>query len=366
MPPCCTNKDNKVEEKESIGIGLTKNHSVALHGLAITLMLFHHLFCIPARLKCDYFSVIDWIGVAGLEERIAWFCKICVAIYAFTTGYALSRINLENSEPISCLRILKQLGRFAKKYYLVFALFIPLGFLLADYSSYGTKVLRRGLLGLSTPYNGEWWYVQFYICALLTFPFLDAIYRKLSGVIRLKGAKIFAMVCAAAIFSVIMIYYLKQSREYAIILVEGYACSQWRVFEFVDRILKKRGRVMGPIILLALTIVVRAVTSTSAGYSRIDIFIIVPFIYAVTALFDLSERTSRCFRFLGKYSTYMWLTHTFFAYYIFREFITFSRIDLVIFVQLFLVSLATAYLLTKVEQVIGKLDFARFVSRKKS
>lgn len=63
---------------------MTKNHTKMLYGLAILLMLYHHLFC-AGRLDTEYLSVLGPV----LEEKLDWFCKICVAIYAFISGYGL-------------------------------------------------------------------------------------------------------------------------------------------------------------------------------------------------------------------------------------------------------------------------------------
>lgn len=54
----------------------TKANSVEMYGIAILLMVFHHLFK-------------SYIGPSAIQT-IAYFGKICVAIFAFISGYALS------------------------------------------------------------------------------------------------------------------------------------------------------------------------------------------------------------------------------------------------------------------------------------
>lgn len=56
--------------------GITKQQTKMLYGIAILFMLYHHLFCIPERLNCEYYSVL-----ANYERPVAWFCKICVVRY---------------------------------------------------------------------------------------------------------------------------------------------------------------------------------------------------------------------------------------------------------------------------------------------
>ena len=59
--------------------GMTKKHTQMLYGIAIAMMLYHHLFCIPSRLNCNYFSVLG-----NIELKLAWFCSnlcCCLCFY---------------------------------------------------------------------------------------------------------------------------------------------------------------------------------------------------------------------------------------------------------------------------------------------
>lgn len=75
---------------------LDKKKSAALHGIAILMMIYHHLFIggngWAVNEGTSLFSVFDSIDLSGsgsAQLGFAWFCKICVAIFAFTSGYAL-------------------------------------------------------------------------------------------------------------------------------------------------------------------------------------------------------------------------------------------------------------------------------------
>ena len=57
---------------------LKKDDVKILYGVAILLMLFHHLFCIPERLNSNYISFLIIDG-KNIEVCLAWFAKICVA-----------------------------------------------------------------------------------------------------------------------------------------------------------------------------------------------------------------------------------------------------------------------------------------------
>lgn len=54
----------------------------------------------------------------------------------------------------------------------------------------------------------------------------------------------------------------------------------------------------------------------------------------------------------GKYSVYIWLVHTFFAYYYFQNIILIPRYSLLIYVWLFLLSFGVAIILDKLSVYI--------------
>lgn len=73
-------------EKERL-ITFSKNDSLAVKGIAIIMMIFHHCFIeIP---------VLDQYGVSFgslSREKVVWLClwlKICVSLFAFVSGYGL-------------------------------------------------------------------------------------------------------------------------------------------------------------------------------------------------------------------------------------------------------------------------------------
>lgn len=69
--------------------------------------------------------------------------------------------------------------------------------------------------------------------------------------------------------------------------------------------------------------------------------------------------------YLGKYSVYMWLTHTFYCYYYFQKIVTFSGVASIMFVMTMLLSYLTAFLLSYVEKGINALIQIVFNRRKK-
>ena len=61
--------------------------STLLYGVAIIMMIFHHLFCDPHRLGYNYIPLFNNYGIGAM---IAIVGKLCVSIFAFISGYALA------------------------------------------------------------------------------------------------------------------------------------------------------------------------------------------------------------------------------------------------------------------------------------
>ena len=62
---------------------LTVQDSNVLKGIAILIMLWHHLFLRP-----EYNDIV--IHGHSIAQEIAIMCKVCVAIFVFVSGYGLT------------------------------------------------------------------------------------------------------------------------------------------------------------------------------------------------------------------------------------------------------------------------------------
>ena len=118
---------------------LNKKTAGALHGIAILMMIYHHLFIGGNVLYVNegksILSVFDFINLTGsgsAQLGFAWFCKLCVAIFAFTSGYAMyKQFDKKNSfkEIISYLP--SRFWSFYRKFLLAFLFFVGCSFFMA-------------------------------------------------------------------------------------------------------------------------------------------------------------------------------------------------------------------------------------------
>lgn len=96
------------------------------------------------------------------EMKLAWLCKLCVAVYAFISGYGLYHTchklhqnNISEMLLTDYKKVIKHLWGFYLKYWLVFLVFVPIGFVYFG-RTFDKKTFFLSLIGESCAYNDEW------------------------------------------------------------------------------------------------------------------------------------------------------------------------------------------------------------------
>lgn len=105
----------------------TKQQTQIAKGMAILLMLIHHLFFYPSDL---YVSLVK-MGGQDIESYISSFGKICVAMFLFLSGYGItiSSVKKETSYKKS---VISRVINLMINYWIVFLLFVPIGFFVTE------------------------------------------------------------------------------------------------------------------------------------------------------------------------------------------------------------------------------------------
>lgn len=245
---------------------------------------------------------------------------------------------------------LHRILRFMKKYWLVCAIFLPIGYGMLVFP-FDFSLLLKHLLGLSSKYNGEWWYVRQYIFMVFAVPWADLLFRQIAEP-KIRSIRLFGLFVALTLIYIILLYFSRQSVVYCIIFGLGFIIARFQLFEKGIQYCGKRKICIG-IIGLIICLTVRVWAADTAAYCLSDIVIAPLFIFSVCLLTSEKGRISGCFVHLGKFSVYMWLTHTFYCYTYFQSLITASRISSIMYLTLFVVSLITAFVLSWFERNIG-------------
>lgn len=160
-----------------------KRETTWLKGVAIMMMVFHHLFGFPRWIgRVYHFLPAEYLANPTLEAvpplvNVATFCKLCVGLFAFSTGYAMY---LQRERYRSLPFRLKRAFQFLRQYWFILFLFYVVG-LFWQLPMPDAITLRFQLIGLYTAtgagpghthtiHSVFAWYVFFYLLYLLLAP----------------------------------------------------------------------------------------------------------------------------------------------------------------------------------------------------
>ncbi|WP_207618129.1 acyltransferase family protein [Actinobacillus pleuropneumoniae] len=103
---------------------ITKEQSNFIKGIAICLMLFHHLFTYPERFPSQI--EIIWLSDSfHYEKYLGEVGKYCIPLFLFISGYGFASNNKKDINP---KYYFNKIFLFFIAYWLVFSIFIPLSY----------------------------------------------------------------------------------------------------------------------------------------------------------------------------------------------------------------------------------------------
>ncbi|HHW7567491.1 TPA: acyltransferase family protein [Mannheimia haemolytica] len=135
---------------------ITKEQSNFIKGIAIILMLVHHLFAYSDRYPED--AEIYFLSTSiRYEQILGEIGKYCVPIFMFIGGYGFAKSSNKGKHTSYYLN--KILYIFIG-YWLVFIVFVPLSYYFSEWQfvSLEPRVIISNFLGISNSYNREWWF----------------------------------------------------------------------------------------------------------------------------------------------------------------------------------------------------------------
>lgn len=307
---------------------LTKEKSKIIYGCAACLMVFHHLFGFPDRIPDTYVSVLDF-EFFHIETLLSYFGKICIALYAFISGYGLMKKAQKVSDVFRMS--VNQIKKFYVHYWTVFIIFVPYAFWKGIYEL-ELRTLLKNICGLNCTYNAEWWYVKHYVIMLILFPFMLKVYGYIEKMLE-KTPRIillFAVIIGVAV-------YVEVAR-YVMIFAMGMVFSKEDLFEMVDALIPFKG------IIAFLSLCSVFVFRTVLG-GKLDIMLAPIFIYSICVITNIAivkKYFNPVIKIIGKYSIYIWLVHTFFIYYYFQNIVFAAKYSILIFIWTMLICIAVS------------------------
>lgn len=235
--------------------------------------------------------------------------------------------------------IVNSLVRFLLKYWIVLSVFLLTGIILGKID-FNIPVFFRSILGLSNEYNNEWWYVKQYIKMLIMLPFIDYVYVFVRKCIKDKKYFVPAVVCGGVLAALcipesnyIISIIVRHIGMFSFVMMSGYVFAKARLHNHLYLLFEKAKFL--PFLIIALTVALRIIVSPEPLDTQIDWLIAPMFVISVSYVIRLCpEFVKWILSSFGKYSMFIWLTHTFFIYYYFQSVMMAPRELLLIYLAL--------------------------------
>lgn len=295
---------------ESINEKLTPKMSSIIKGIAIVFMVMTHAFGY-SDFRGDYLNqpifghTVDFYFSASM--------KICVAMFAFITGYAYF-FNKKKTYKYSFGKIID----FLKYYWFqLFVIFLPLSIIIGHYSLnidflYNLLALKNDIVVFA-------WYVYFYIFTMLVLPLYSRIKSKIfvfDVIFPIAVCYLSTLLINHILPTHFLLTDLSDCFLYFQIVIVGFACAKYRIFDLIYKVLKIKTPLLG-IALIILVPAARNFAPSLFGFT-FDIFYAPLIIYGIVILFDRIQTSAffKIFDFLGIHSMNIWFFHSiFFARY---------------------------------------------------
>ena len=332
---------------------LSKEQTLQFKGFAILFMLITHLFGESGNINLT--EPIVYIGNTPLVSYIALLTPIRLPIFLVLSGYGLYLSSIKPKQKTMYQRLLPLMIN----YWIVLILFVGLGHYMKPSvypGSFDTFILN--VLAWSSSYNGEWWFLFPYLVLVILSPCIF----KMVKIFNSYTVFILSGIMYGVTYMLIWFnrdYLYNNSLVYQPLLVfnmsftfilGALAAKEQLFLSFKIKINSYTKRVQLFLLIgISLLIILKYLVSVSV-FNPIFAFIFM-LLFASLKHWNWMDKV---LVYLAKNSTNIWLTHSFFCYYLFKNFIYGFKYPLVIFLVLIGVSLCSSYVINWIYKPIIK------------
>lgn len=334
-------------------------------GIAVLFMLYHHLFFDTPE-KYKLFTSLWIFHSVPIECIIARFCKVCVAIFVFLSGYGLFKSWQKNCEFIVRERNYKQvfichiqfvrnhLLKLMLTYWFIFIIFVPMGLFFGRkfWAVYDGNVIYGiiDVLGLADMFNtstmnGAWWFMSAIIVLYILFPLFIRI-MNFSSELMLSIA--FALVFLPKLSTCPVI------GKYFVWILPFVVGMYMAKYNGMERLHKHNSTMVKGLCFTAVLIVVcawiRHFFGQTCDFDFIFALSIILFSYLVLSRIPILNIVLESF---GKHSAAIFMFHTFVFRFYFQDFIYWFKYAPFIIIVLSFVCWLIAVGLERLKKVIG-------------
>lgn len=312
--------------------------SQIVKGIAIIIMVFHHLFGnLEWVMEGNRFFSIPF-GSQSLEYFFAVPGKICISIYAFLSGYGLytSYQHKKQNAKTAAKRVFSVLTNW---WLIVLLCFLPLAIICEQQIDY--KTVLKHLLLIENRWCPFADYLLFYVTALVTYPAIHWLLNKVNRpFLFFLGTPFVGMAVRKAIdltvpqgilYQILYFYFL-----YIAYIIAGSCVCQSKIFIKAHNWLnsKKWNKVWIKVVLVFTVIPVRWLVKNKLIF---DSFLATMVVFLLVEIIQERQHSLifRGMHFLGKHSTNIWFMHAvfFFTFGEYTQWIVYlPRVPLVIMI----------------------------------
>ncbi len=348
----------------------SKENSMALKGIAIVMMMFHHLFRKASLFKGYKVSFFPLNQEFVVEMSLMF--KICVSIFVFITGYglviSLRKLNAKYSWDKKTIckwtinRLIKTLSGFwiiAVLAYIICQIIngMTAKVFFKDGIIYGIFQMIINLLGLSNlfgldNFNSTWWYMSIAVLFIISVPIFVKLFKKYGYAPILIVVVIIPRILgwnyvdnSYIAFLLPLLLGIISAENNLIVKI-----ANIKIFKntYLSKIIKF---IVETIIIIALYYLYTKLPQKSFWEVRYGIIPICIICYLYEFFIDLPI-IKIILKFLGKHSMNIFLIHTFIRAYYLKDFIYSLGNFLKIAMVLLLISLVISIILELLKKII--------------
>lgn len=347
--------------------GLTKNDSLSIKGIAVLMLLFHHLFMSTDRFEGYTISFAPFSQ--DFIVNVAFLFKVCVSIFAFLSGYGLLKsvskveFNRKNVLSWNVTRLIKTMSGFWFVYTVAFVVTIlidrlPISVYFSDKQRLnGIAYIINDFLGLAhllnTPtLNSTWWYMSAAIVFILLVPVVYLISKKVGYLPVIIGICVLPRILNVGYPGGLSIL------TFTLPVVFGMIFADFNIFEKISERAPKNKVVAYIVHLLFFGGILIAGRFVPYMYDRTVIwevtYGVIPVVFICLFRYCIIRIPiiKNVLKFLGEHSMTIFLSHTFIQVNYLENFIYSKKHFIVIFFVFAVLSLALALVLDGLKKLV--------------
>jgi hypothetical protein len=338
--------------------------AIIIKGIAISLMIFHHLFGFPSWIVGS--NKYIGLGISGIsfDSKLAEFGRICIDIFAFITGYGYYFVEKKGHEYKNGLKSITKL--YLNYWIILFVIFVPLNILSGNFN---TDIYKWVITIFAINSNGMIpfaWYINFYALALITLPLIKRMIGKnifnslVVATLPFYSFRVLLFFSPSAFKDNIFMQIVDQYMFYMPTILLGYCFSKFKIFDYIYKFQNKLklNNTWFNISLVVALFICRDNLTVLLGLNM-DIFYVPLYVYLQTNILQSVNilKLNIILSLLGRNSLNLWLLHAifFFGTSKLQNLIYFPRISILIFTWTILILLPISKLIQLIMDTIINL-----------